>query len=243
MSSDLRLPDSPRGTNKSGQATCAPTPAPRSSATGHQQQHEIRTSRLLARQGQGQGQGSQPAIPGQGHQVRLDPQNGIRNSISSISASNSPPGPPSHHTNLYNNKSPSSQQGSSNPHHLPESPPDSGSEPPFSPPHDPQVKLSGAVAGSSSHSQQASPEMMPQPGHDGQMKHFVPYMHAPQHVKHLAHQSEMNMNLNLNINTQQHHAPHPPHPPHHSVSLPVFTQMQSFANSVRLFHYNFSSKT
>lgn len=211
MSSDLRLPDSPRGPHKPGvhphphpgqvsglPSGCAPpTPAPRGAA-------EPRSARAPGGPGhhrvtlQQQSASQQPVLIAPGHAARLDSHN---LAARGLLAANSPPGGSQGGLSpLY--KGSGSQPGS-NPHHLPESPPDSGSEPPFSPPHEADGKLPPGVAVALG--QQPSPEMMPQPGHDGQMKHFVPYVHGGQHIKHLPHPSE----LNLNMSSQSHPSLHP----------------------------------
>ncbi|KAI1309357.1 Myelin regulatory factor-like protein [Halotydeus destructor] len=118
---------------------------------------------------------------------------------------NSPPGGQLHP--LYNNKI--SQSGQPTSHQLPESPPDSGSEPPFSPPHDEQGSKLPLPGNSVPIGQQHSPEMMPQHGHDGQLKHFAPYLsHGPQHIKHLPHPSDMNLNINQSLHPALHSPQH-----------------------------------
>lgn len=183
---DLRLPD-PGGNNKqpNGASNCTPTPAPRANAT-----LEVRVGGGPTRHTPPTGRQQAPVAPGhaqphRGHAQQQQQHNG-NHSPPQTTVTNLPP------YKLGGGGGGGQQNGPNSQHlHLPESPPDSGSEPPFSPPHD--DKLSGALA------QQLSPDMMHQSGphgHDGQLKHFVPYMPPGQHIKHLPHPSDLSLNIN-----------------------------------------------
>ncbi len=203
VSSDLRLPESPRSAIKvsSNQShlqqqfsthSVTPTPAPRTTTTvtlavNNNTNRSNKSSKIQTRQSN---LPQSPSLlnhstnnPHLRQTVTVHPPSNNSITVTHISYKGGP------HTN-----------GQPRQHHLPDSPPDSGSEPPFSPLND--DKLINSV--NSVHQQ--NPEIMLQPGVEG-MKHFINYNNAPHNqLKSLLPPNETSLTVT---------------PPHHSVGLMI----------------------
>ncbi|RWS30196.1 myelin regulatory factor-like protein, partial [Leptotrombidium deliense] len=154
VTTDLRLPDSPRGTGKSSiitinaahAANVGQTPAVRSVTAGCTQVHQISTSTSPPTPAPRTTNGCNAAAAG--NYLNCSKANAVqseRQQQQTVVTGDHVNNPSIHSANtnqLYSNNTKTANPSNTpvtsvpHPHNLPESPPDSGSEPPYSPPND-----------------------------------------------------------------------------------------------------------